>query len=150
MQPERHRARCEPRLNVGRVVRVGIAGQHLPQADVDEVVPSVVPGRTVRIHARLERRIRVRPVSDEIRHYVYQAPGTSPEGWQLRGIGGDRERHLANEGCVSKGHGRTGGLCGPSRLLVAYRCTTLRTTQLRTPLARPSSLPCSFAPGCAR
>ena len=90
MHPERHRARREPRLNVGRVVPVGIAGQHLPQADVDEVVPPVVPGRTVRIHARLERRIRVRPVSDEIRHCVYQAPGTSPEGWQLRGIGGDR------------------------------------------------------------
>ena len=85
-----HRARCKPRLNGRRVVRVGIAGQHLPQADVDEVVPSVVPGRTVRVHARLERRIRVRPVSDEIRHRVYQAPGTSPEGWQLRGIGGDR------------------------------------------------------------
>ena len=97
MHPERHRARREPRLNVGRVVRVGNAGQHLPQADVDEVVP----GRTVRVHARLERRIRVRPVSDEIRHRVYQAPGTSPEGWQLRGIGGDRKRHLANEGCVS-------------------------------------------------
>ena len=84
MHPERHRARCEPRLNVRRVVRVG------PQADVDKVVPSVVPGWTVRDHARLERRIRVRPVSDEIRHRVYQAPGTSPEGWQLRGIGGDR------------------------------------------------------------
>ena len=79
MHPERHRARCEPRLNVRRVVRVGIAGQHLPQADVDEVVPSVVPGRTVRVHARLERRIRVRPLSDEIRHRVYQAPGTSPK-----------------------------------------------------------------------
>ena len=90
MHPERHRARCEPRLNVRRVVRVGITGQHLPQADVDEVVPSVVPCRTVRVHARLERRIRVRPVSDEIRNHVYQAPGTSPEGWQLRGIGGDR------------------------------------------------------------
>ena len=90
MHPERHRARFEPRLNVRRVVRVGIAGQHLPQADVDEVVPSVVPGRTVRVHARLERRIRVRPVSDEIRYRVYQAPGTSPEGRQLRGIGGDR------------------------------------------------------------
>ena len=64
MHPERHRARREPRLNVGRVVRVGIAGQHLPQADVDEVVPPVVLGRTVRVHARLERRIRVRPVSD--------------------------------------------------------------------------------------
>ena len=90
MLPERHRARREPRLNVGRVVRVQIAGQHLPQADVDGVVPPVVPGRTVRVHARLERRIRVRPVSDKIRHCVYQAPGTSPEGWQLRGIGGDR------------------------------------------------------------
>ena len=90
MHPERHRARCESRLNVGRIVRVGIAGQHLPQTEVDEVVPSVVPGRTVRVHARLKRRIRVRPVSDEIRHRVYQAPGTSPEGRQLRGIGRDR------------------------------------------------------------
>ena len=87
MHPERHRARREPRLNVGRVVRVGIAGQHLPQADVDEVVPPVVPGRTVRVHARLERRVRVRPVSDEIRHCVYQAPGTfagrlaTPRDW---------------------------------------------------------------------
>ena len=90
MHPERHRARREPRLNVGRVVRVGIAGQHLPQADVDEVVPPVVPGWTLRVYARLERRICVRPVSDEIRHCVYQAPGTSPEGWQLRRICGDR------------------------------------------------------------
>ena len=90
MHTERHRACCESRLNVGRVIRVGIAGQHLLQADVDEVVPSVVPGRTVRVHTRLERRIRVRPVSDEIRHCVYRARGTSPEGWQLRRIGGDR------------------------------------------------------------
>ena len=90
MHPERHRARCKPRLNVRRVVRVDIAGQHLPQADVDEVVPSVVPGRKFRVQARLERRIRVRPVSDKIRHRVYQAPGTLPEGWQLRGIGWDR------------------------------------------------------------
>ena len=90
MHPERHRVRSEPRSNVRRIVRVGIAGQHLLQADVDEVVPSVVRGRTVRVHARLERCIRVRPMSDEIRHRVYQAPGTSPEGRQLRGIGGDR------------------------------------------------------------
>ena len=90
MHPERHCARCEPRLNVRHVVRVGIAGQHLPQADVDELVPSVVPGWKVRVHARLKRRIRVRPVSDEIRHRFHQAPGTSLEGWQLRGIGGDR------------------------------------------------------------
>ena len=83
-------ARCELRLNVRRFLRVGIAGQYLPQADVDDLVPSVVPGRTVRVHARLERRIGVRPVSDEIRHRVYQAPGASPEGWERRGIGGDR------------------------------------------------------------
>ena len=88
MHPERHHACCEPRLNVRRVVRVGIAGQHLPQADVDEVVPSVVPGRTICVHARLERRIRVRPVSDEMRHPVYQAPGTPPEGRQLHGYSG--------------------------------------------------------------
>ena len=90
MYPERHHACCELRLNVRRIVRAGIAGQHLPQADVDEVVPSVVPGRTICVHARLERRIRVRPVSDEITHGVYQAPATSPEGRQLHGIGGDR------------------------------------------------------------
>ena len=72
MYPERHHACCELRLNVRRIVRGGIAGQHLPQADVDEVVPSVVPGRTICVHAGLERRIRVRPVSDEIRHRVYQ------------------------------------------------------------------------------
>ena len=90
MHPKQHPARCEPRLNVRRVVQVGIAGQHLLQADVNEVVPSVVPGRMVRVHARMERRIRVRAVSDEIRHRVYQGPGTSPEGWQLCWIGGDR------------------------------------------------------------
>ena len=90
MYPERHHACRELRLNVRRIVRGGIAGQHLSQANVDEVVPSVVPGRTIRVHARLERRIRVRPVSDEIRHRLYQAPGTSPEGRQLHGIGGDR------------------------------------------------------------
>ena len=86
MYPERHHACCELRLNVGRIVRGGIAGQHLPQADVDEVVP----GRTICVHARLERRICVRPVSDEITHRVYQAPSTSPEGRQLHEIGGDR------------------------------------------------------------
>ena len=90
MYPERHHACCELRLNVRRIVRGEIPGQHLPQADVGEVVPSVVPGWTICVHARLERRIRVRPMSDKIRHRVYQAPGTSPEGRQLHGIGGDR------------------------------------------------------------
>ena len=90
MYPEWHHACCELRLNVRRIVRGGIAGQHLPQADVDEMVPSVVPGRTIYVHTRLERRIGVRPVSDEIRQRVYQAPGTSPKGRQLHGIGGDR------------------------------------------------------------
>ena len=90
MYPERHHAYCELRLNVRRIVRGGIAGQHLPQADVDKVVPSVVPGRTICAHTRLECRLRVRPVSDKIRHRVYQATGTSPEGRQLHGIGGDR------------------------------------------------------------
>ena len=52
MHPERHRARCEPRLNVRRVVRVGIAGQHLPQADVDEVVPPLsLAGRSASTRA---------------------------------------------------------------------------------------------------
>ena len=51
----------------------GIAGQHVRQADVDEMVPSVVPAWTNCVHARLERRICVRPVSDEIRHRVYRA-----------------------------------------------------------------------------
>ena len=90
MYPEWHHACCELRLNVRRIVRGGIAGEHLPQADVDEMVPSVFPGRTIGVHARLERRIRVPPVSDEIRHCVYQAPCTSPEGRQLHGIGRDR------------------------------------------------------------
>ena len=48
-----------------------VAGQHLPQAKVDEVVPPVVPGRTIGVHARLEGRIRVRPESDEVRQRVY-------------------------------------------------------------------------------
>ena len=90
MYPERHNACFELRLNVRRIVRGGIAGQHLPQTDVDDMVPSVVPGRTICVHGRLERRICVRPVSDEIGHRVYQAPGTSPEGRQLHRIGGDR------------------------------------------------------------
>ena len=90
MYPEGHHACCELRLNVRRIVRGGITAQHLPQADVEEVVPSVVPGRTICVHPRLQRRIRVRPVSDEIRHRVYQALGTSPEGPQRHGIGGDR------------------------------------------------------------
>ena len=90
MYPEWHHACCKLRLNVRRIVRGGIAGQPLPQADVDDMVPSVVRGRTIGVHARLERRICVRPVSDEIRHRVYQAPGTTPEGRQLHGIGGDR------------------------------------------------------------
>ena len=89
MYPEWHHACCELRLNVRRIVRGGIAGQHLPQADVDETVPSVVPGRTICVPARLERRICVRPVPEEIRHRVYQAPGTSHEGRQLHGMGRD-------------------------------------------------------------
>ena len=82
MYPEWHRACCELRLNVRRIVRGagGVAGQHVPQEDIDEVVPPVVPGRMIGVHARLEGRIRVRPVSDEVRHRVYQTPGTSPEG----------------------------------------------------------------------
>ena len=77
--PEWHRACCELRLNVWRIVRGGVAGQHPPQADVDEVVAPVVPGRTIGIHARMEGRIRVRPVSHEVSHRVYQTPSTSPE-----------------------------------------------------------------------
>ena len=81
MYPERHRARCELRLNVRRIEWVGgVAGQHLPQAEVDEVVPPVVPGRTIGVHERLEGSIRVLPVSDEVRHRVYQTPGTPPWG----------------------------------------------------------------------
>ena len=90
MYPERHHASCELRLNFRRIVPGGIAGRHLPQEDVDEMVPCVVSGRTICVHARLERRICVRPVPDEIRHRVYQAPGTSPEGRQLHGMGRDR------------------------------------------------------------
>ena len=45
---------------------------------------------------------------------------------------------------MSYGHGRTGGLCGQSRSLLALRCTTLRTTQLPTPLAHPSPFPPVF------
>ena len=103
MYPEWHRVCCELRLNVTHIVRGGIAGQHLPQADVDEIVPPVVPGRTIGVHARLECRTCVRSLSDEIRHRVYQTPGTSPEGRQLHGIGGDRKRHLAIEDWTSYG-----------------------------------------------
>ena len=69
------------------------------------MVPPVVRGRTIGIHARLECPICVWPVCDEIRHGVYQAPGTSPEGRQLHGIGGDRKRHSAIEDLASYGHG---------------------------------------------
>ena len=76
---------------------VGVAGQHLPQADVEKSVPPVIPGRTIGVRTRLEWRICVWPVSDEIGRRVYQTPGTSPEGQQLHRIGGDRKRHLAIE-----------------------------------------------------
>ena len=56
-----------------------VACQHLPQEDVDKVVPTVVPGGTIGVHTRLAGRIPVRPVSDEVRHCVYQTPGASPE-----------------------------------------------------------------------
>ena len=81
----------------------GVAGQQLPRADVDEMVPSVVPGRAIGVHARLEYRIRVRPVSDEVRHCIYQTPDTSPVGRQLHRIGGDRKPHLAIEDWGSYG-----------------------------------------------
>ena len=42
---------------------------------------------------------------------------------------------------MSYGHGRTGGLCGPSHSLLDLCCTTHRTTQLPSPLARPPPLP---------
>ena len=58
----------------------GVVDQHSPQAEVDEVVPPVVPGRTIGLHARLEGSIRVLPVFDEVRHRVYQTAGTPPEG----------------------------------------------------------------------
>ena len=58
----------------------GGAGQHLPQAKVDEVVPPVVPGRKIGVHARLESSMRVLPVSNDVRHRVYHTPGTPPEG----------------------------------------------------------------------
>ena len=83
MYPERRRACSELRQNVRRIERGGegvVAGQHLPQAEVDEVVPPVVPGRTIGVHARLESSIRVLPVSNDVRHRVYQTPGTPPEG----------------------------------------------------------------------
>ena len=117
MHPERHRACCELRLNVRRIVPGGggVAGQHLPQAEVDEVVPPVVPRRTIGVHACLEDRIRVRPVSDEVRHCVYQTPGTPPEGRQLHGIGGDWKRHLAIEDWASYGQRRRAGRCGVAR-----------------------------------
>ena len=57
----------------------GFVDQHPPQAEVDKVVPRVVPGRTIGVHAHLEGSIRVLPVSDEVRHRVYQTPGTPPE-----------------------------------------------------------------------
>ena len=75
----------------------------MPQADVDEMVPPVIPGRTIRVHARLECRIRVRHVSDKIGHRVYETPGTLPEGRQLHGIGGNRKQHLAIEDWASYG-----------------------------------------------
>ena len=82
MHPERQRACCELRQNLRRIVRGGggVAGQHLPQAEVDKVVPPVVPGRTIGVHARLEGSICVLPVCDEVTHRVYQTPGTPPEG----------------------------------------------------------------------
>ena len=44
------------------------------------MVPPGVLGRTIGIHARSEDSIRVLPVSDEVKHHVYQMPGTPPEG----------------------------------------------------------------------
>ena len=80
VHPEGRRACCELRPNVRRIQREGgVADQHLPQAEVDELVPPVVPRRTIGVHARLEGSIRVLPVSDEVRHRVYQTPGTPPE-----------------------------------------------------------------------
>ena len=110
----------------------GVAGQHLPQANVDEMVPPVTPGWAIGVHARLECRIRVRPVSDEVGHRVYQTPGTSPEGPQLHGIGGDRKQHLAirrlGELRMTRGSGmvRSGLSHGPDVVCMLH--DTLRDT----------------------
>ena len=78
---EWHRACRKLHLHVGRVERGGgVVDQHSPQAEVDEVVPPVVRGRTIGLHARLECNVRLLPVFDEVRHLVYQTAGRPPEG----------------------------------------------------------------------
>ena len=101
MYPEWHRACCELHLNFRRIVQRRVAGQHLPQADVHKVVPPFISARTIGVHARLECRIRVRAVCDEITHHVYQTPASSPEGQHLHQIGGDKKRHSAIEDCAT-------------------------------------------------
>ena len=100
--PERHHARRKLRLHITGGGG-GVVDQHSLQAEVEEVVPPVVPGRTIGLHARLEGSIRVLLVSEEVTHRVYQTAGTPPEGSQLLGIGRDWQRHNSNEGWVSCG-----------------------------------------------
>ena len=63
------------------------------------MVPTTVPGRTIGVHACPECSVRVLPVTNEVKHRVYQTTGTSPEARQLHGGGRDwRLRHVAYEG----------------------------------------------------
>ena len=138
MYPEGHRARCELRLNVRRIEQGGggVVDQYPPQAEVHEVVPLVVPGRTIGVHARLEGSIRVPPVCDEVRLRVYETAGTPPQGWQLHGIGWDWKRHNS---IYDPGRTAQRGCLLPHAL-----CTTLCPTRCISPapsLAFPLSLP---------
>ena len=77
--PERHHARRKLHLHVRRVEWGAVVDQRAPRAEVDKV-PPVVPGPTIVLHARLEGNIRVLPMSDEVRHRVFQTAGTPREG----------------------------------------------------------------------
>ena len=79
--PKGHCARRKQHLHVRCAKqRGGGVGEHSPQAEVGEVVPPVVPCRTIGVHACPECSVRVLPVSDEVNHRVHHMTGTSPLG----------------------------------------------------------------------
>ena len=75
-----HRACRKQHLHARDAKRWGIIDHHSPKAEVNEVVPAVVPGQTISAQACPERSVRVLQACDGVRQRLHQTTGTSPEG----------------------------------------------------------------------
>ena len=115
------KGRCALRkhhLHVGCVKWRGVVDQHTPQAEVNKVVPSIVPGGTIIVQTCLELSVRVPPMLEEVGHCVHHTTVSSSEVCQLDTVGRDSgQRQEAHKGLPSYGEkGRRGGGGGGARL----------------------------------